>query len=40
MCVRDIEITHFYDFPIECWNCSESVIYKTAELQLLKKIWL
>jgi hypothetical protein len=25
MCVRDIEFT--YDFSIECWNCSESVIY-------------
>ena len=50
MCVRDIEFTYFSDFSIECWNCSDSVIYifsfyyrlwkKTAELQLLKKIWL
>jgi hypothetical protein len=47
MCVRDIEFTYFYDFSIECWNCSDSVIYifsfyyrlwkKPAELQLLKK---
>jgi hypothetical protein len=48
ICVRDIEFTYFYDFSIECWNCSDSVIYifsfyyrlwkqKTAELQLLKK---
>ena len=38
------------DFSIECWNCSDSVIYifsfyymlwkKPAELQLLKQIWL
>jgi hypothetical protein len=44
---RDIEFTYFYDFSIECWNCSDSVIYmfsfyyrlwkKPAELQLLKK---
>ena len=27
MCVRDIESTYFYDFFIECWNCSDSVIY-------------
>jgi hypothetical protein len=27
MCVRDIEFTYFYDFSIECWNCSDSVIY-------------
>jgi hypothetical protein len=50
MCARDIEFTYFYDFSIECWNCSNSVIYifsfyyrlwkKTAELQLLKKISL
>jgi hypothetical protein len=50
MCVRDIEFKYFYDFSIACWNCSDSVIYifsfyyrlwnKTAELQLLKKIWL
>ena len=50
MCVRDIEFTYLYDFSIECWNCSDSVLYicsfyyrlwkKTAELQLLKKIWL
>ena len=50
MCVRDIEFTYLYDFSIECWNCSDSVIYifsfyyrlwkKPAELQLLKKIWL
>jgi hypothetical protein len=24
---RDIEFTHFYDFSIEFWNCSDSVIY-------------
>jgi hypothetical protein len=50
MYVRVIEFTYFYDFSIECWNCSDSVIYifsfyyrlwkKPAELQLLKKIWL
>ena len=27
MCVRDIEFTYYYDFSIECWNCSDSVIY-------------
>jgi hypothetical protein len=27
MFVRDIEFTYFYDFSIECWNCSDSVIY-------------
>jgi hypothetical protein len=27
MCVRDIEFTYFYDFSIECWNCSDSDIY-------------
>jgi hypothetical protein len=47
MCVRDIEFTYFYDFSIECWNCSDSVIYifsfyyrlwkNPAELQLLEK---
>ena len=48
MYVRDIEFSYFYDFSIECWNCSDSVIYiffillgyeekKTAELQLLRK---
>jgi ABC-type anion transport system duplicated permease subunit len=48
MCVSDIEFTYFYDSSIQCWNCSESVIYiffhfiigyekKPAELQLLKK---
>ena len=47
MCARDIEFTYLYDFSIECWNCSNSVIYiffilligyekKRAELQLLK----
>jgi hypothetical protein len=47
-CVRYTEFTYFYDFSIECWNCSDSVIYiffhfiidyvkKTAELQLLEK---
>ena len=47
MCVRDIEFTYLYDFSIECWNCSDSVLYifsfyyigyekKPAELQLLK----
>jgi hypothetical protein len=24
---RDIEFTHFYDFSIEFWNCSDIVIY-------------
>jgi hypothetical protein len=48
MCVRDIEFTYLYDFSIECWNCSDSVLYiffillkvmkkNTAELQLLEK---
>jgi hypothetical protein len=47
MCVRDIEFAYFYGFVIECWNCSDSVIYifhfiigyekETAELQLLNK---
>jgi hypothetical protein len=48
MCVRDIEFTYLYDFSIECWNCSDSVLYicsfyyigfkkNPAELQLLKK---
>ena len=27
MCARDIEFTYFYDFSIECWNCSDNVIY-------------
>jgi hypothetical protein len=27
MCARDIEFTYFYDFSIECWNCSDSVVY-------------
>jgi hypothetical protein len=27
MYVRVIEFTYFYDFSIECWNCSDSVIY-------------
>jgi len=27
MCLRDIEFTYVYDFSIECWNCSDSVIY-------------
>ena len=51
MCVRDIEITYFYDFSIECWNCSDSVIYifsfyyrlwKKNQLKCNweKKIWL
>jgi hypothetical protein len=26
MCVRDIEFTYLYDFSIECWNCSDSVL--------------
>ena len=50
ICVRYTEFTYFYDFSIECWNCSDSVIYiffhfiidylkKTAELQLFKKKW-
>jgi hypothetical protein len=39
MCVRDIEFTYFYDFSIECWNCSDSVIYIFLfyDRQLLKK---
>ena len=47
MCVRDIEFTYFYDFSIECWNCSDRAIYiffillqamkNPAELELLKK---
>ena len=38
MCVRDIEFTYFYDFSIECWNCSESVMYIFSfYLRLLKK---
>jgi hypothetical protein len=28
MCARDIEITYFYDFPIECWYCSDIVSLK------------
>ena len=27
MWARDIEFTYFYDFSIECWNCSDRVIY-------------
>ena len=27
MCVRDIEFVYFYDFSIEFWNCSDSVIF-------------
>ena len=27
MFVRAIEFTYFYEFSIECWNCSDSVIY-------------
>jgi hypothetical protein len=27
MCARDIEFTYLYDFSIECWNCSDSVLY-------------
>jgi hypothetical protein len=27
MRVRDIEFTYLYDFSIECWNCSNSVLY-------------
>jgi hypothetical protein len=26
MCVRDIEFAYFYDFFIECWNCSKGAI--------------
>jgi hypothetical protein len=39
MCVRDIEFTYFYDFSIECWNCSDNVIYIFLFYyrQLLKK---
>jgi hypothetical protein len=27
ICVRDIEFTYLYDVSIECWNCSDSVLY-------------
>jgi hypothetical protein len=27
MCVRDVDFTYFYDFPIECWNCSDSGLF-------------
>jgi hypothetical protein len=27
MCVRDMEFTYVYDISIECWNCSDSVIF-------------
>jgi hypothetical protein len=42
MCVRDVDFTYFYDFPIECWNCSDSGLLFFHfiigyELQLLKK---
>ena len=41
MCVRDIEFTYFYDFSIECWNCSDSVIYIFfILLQVMKKTQL
>ena len=50
MCVRDIEFTYFYVFSIECWNCSDSVIYcfsfyyrlwkKTSRVTIVKKKWL
>jgi hypothetical protein len=51
MCVRDIEFTYLYDFSIECWNCSDSVLYifsfyyrlwkKTNWVAIVKKqIWL
>jgi hypothetical protein len=46
MCVTDIEFTYLYDFSVECWNCSDSVLYifsfyyrlwkNPAELQLKK----
>jgi hypothetical protein len=47
---RDSEFTYFYDFSIECWNCSDSVIYifsfyyrlwkKPSWVAIVKKIWL
>ena len=48
---RDSEYTYFYDFSIECWNCSDSVIYifsfyyrlwkkPTWVAIVKKKIWL
>jgi hypothetical protein len=51
MCVRDTEFTYLYDFSIECWNCSDSVLYicsfyyrlwkKTSWVAIVKKkIWL
>ena len=27
LCVRCIDIASFYDFPIEIWNCSDSVVF-------------
>ena len=51
MCARDIEFTYFYDFSIECWNCSDSVIYiffpfyyrlckKNSWVAIVRKKWL
>ena len=50
MCVRYIEFTYIYDYSIECWNCSDSVIYifsfyyrlwkKTSWVAIVKKKWL
>jgi len=27
MCVRCINFASFYDFSVEFWNCSDSVVY-------------
>jgi hypothetical protein len=51
MCVKYIEFAYLYDFSIECWNCSDSVLYicsfyyrlwKKTQLSCncLKEIWL
>ena len=51
MCVRYTEFTYFYDFSIECWNCSDSVIYiffpfyyrlckKNSWVAIARKKWL
>jgi len=37
MCVRDITLVYFYDFSIEFWNCSDSVIFFSIILQVVKK---
>ena len=37
MCVRDIEFKYFYDFSIECWNGSDSMIYTLQKKKKKKK---